>query len=356
VGKRKIVVDGRMIRSEGHGIATYVSELAKAFVERKGAYELSFIVDGAAKLPDVFQHYSLHPVEIPFLHPTEVFLLPKVLKSLGAALYHSPSFSSLLYYPCPHILTLHDLNHLHFGSWKEKIYYHSILRCSVRSAKKVLTVSHASQKEIAHWLGRDPDSIAIATNVLAKPPALRPEWTASVLKKYGLEKYKFFFCLSNPKPHKNLPFLFNVYKNYREANPSPWPLAVSVKEAPQEGLVFLGNIPPDEKNALLESCGGFLFPSLYEGFGLPPLEAALHGRPIVASNIAPHQETLGAYAEVALLDPHDRNEWVEAFRKLQAKEIASFSAKSIAQLEQAYSSERLFQQMDAVYRECLGLE
>src|SRR5690606_12467982 len=105
-------------------------------------------------------------VRAPFLSIGELVGIHSALRYAAASLYHSPTFSSLVSAPCPWVQTIHDLNHLTYGSLSQRLYYRRILRPFARRARQVITISEFSRSEIAPWIGVPPESLAIAPNAL----------------------------------------------------------------------------------------------------------------------------------------------------------------------------------------------
>ncbi|OFZ00355.1 MAG: hypothetical protein A2Z97_16655, partial [Bdellovibrionales bacterium GWB1_52_6] len=328
---KKIVIDGRMVTRVPHGFARYVWRLADGLrlvrAESRGLpYEPVFLVNATTDLK-AFETFRMLEVSSDFLNFKELVEIPKILNAERAAAYHSPTFSSLLWAPCPSLVTVHDLNHRTYGGFKERLYYSRILKRFARNAVELLTVSEFSKQEIAAWLSVPESEIEVVPNALgpelfAKPAAER---LASVLSRFGLHEGKYFFCLSNPKPHKNVRFLTEAYQKARSSpaldGAELWPLALSVHGIAQPGspgIVELGSLMDDEALCLMYGAGALVFPSLYEGFGLPPVEAASIGTPIMVSDIVPHREGLcDLHADEAIwVGPNDLSGWIEALLRV----------------------------------------
>jgi glycosyltransferase involved in cell wall biosynthesis len=342
--KKRVIVDARMVGGVGHGIGNYVLDLAASLGARPLPFELFFLVAKGSDSP--LRAFPHHESGVKFLHPLEPWLLARDLE--GADLFHSPSFMSLASYPCPHLQTVHDLNHLRFGNLLQKIYYRRLLLPSLRSARTILSVSQSAAEEIRGWLqgfGIDK-KIELAPNAIAAPAAPKPE----IIARLGLKDY--FFCLSNPKPHKNLEMLARAHHSARSRGDC-LPLAFSTKGEFQEGIIWLGALAPGAITALFEGARALLFPSLYEGFGRPPLEAALAGCPPVVSDIPVHREALFGVKEAEFLSPTNSRAWEDKLLALSQAPRAVVSEESRSWVRGTYSLERLGDKMEAIYREAL---
>ncbi|MCM2323993.1 MAG: glycosyltransferase, partial [Oligoflexia bacterium] len=171
-------------------------------------------------------------------------------------------------------------------------------------------------------------------------------------------------CLSNPKPHKNLALLVDAHAAYHDsAGTNAWPLVVSIAGPPgtdpREGAVRrAGPLADPDARALLTGAGAVVFPSLYEGFGLPPVEAAVSGVPVVVSKIPPHQEGLAELkaGEVLWVEASDRNGWIAALGAATRGELARPSLESRSKTIARFNTERMGRNMDRIYRRVLGLK
>jgi glycosyltransferase involved in cell wall biosynthesis len=353
-----VVIDARMVGPTMHGMARYVSQLAEGLgtLPEEPPYEPVFIVskDWAEK---GFHGFGSVSARSAFLSPLELVELPALLRGAGAALYHSPSFSSLLWSPVPWIATVHDLNHLQFGGAKERLYYRTLLSRFARGARALVTVSEFSRRELSDWTGVPETEIEVAYNALDTNLAIRPS-EADLGKRLGargLERGRYFFCLSNPKPHKNVALLLAAYRAYR-AEGGTWPLVLSLDNlAAEPGVVAIGATDEDETRALLAGAGALAFPSRYEGFGLPPVEAAAMGVPLVVSDIPPHREGLVELRpdEALWVAPADRAGWTRALAHAASGGLASPSLDSRTRTLQRFSTRNLGRHMDRIYRRVL---
>ena len=358
----RVAIDARMVGPVLHGVARYISLMAEGLSQVKElAYEPVFLVE-PGRFEQDFHGFKSVPVGVPYLHPSELWKLPRALKAIGPALYHSPTFSSLVTCPCPWIQTVHDLNHLHYGGLKEKLYYRAVLKPFARRARALLTVSEFSRAEIAQWIHR-ADPIEVVYNALDPAIAVPPEESVvrETLARHGLERGRYFFCLSNPKPHKNVRLLVEAFEQFgRQGGPSArgWPLVLSMREyGERPGVKALGGLPDQDARALLAGAGALVFPSLYEGFGLPPMEAAALGVPVVASRIEPHREALRDLGphEALWVEPRDFHGWVNALHRVAKGELSGPSEATRRRVIDRFSPERLGRHMDQIYRRVLAV-
>jgi glycosyltransferase involved in cell wall biosynthesis len=164
----------------------------------------------------------------------------------------------------------------------------------------------------------------------------------------------FFFVLSNPKPHKNLPLLKRAYARARAQRASLPTLVLSTPGGTAEGILPLPGLSAPEIGFLLREARAVFFPSLYEGFGRPPLEAALLGTLPVVSDIPVHREVLSGVPEAIFVDPRREEAWTAEFLK-HGDRKESVSDASRQWVEQTYAAGRLAQTMTEFYRRGLGI-
>lgn len=251
---------------------------------------------------------ELCPVPAPWkpLHPLEPARLSWVLWRLRPQVYFSPGFNPPLWSPVPFVFTLHDLIHIHFpaeSSLTKQLYYRLVVRPAVHRAYRVLTVSQYTQQAILEWAGLPVEQVVVVGNGVGPP--FYPEGP------HHAPGYPYLLYAGNRKPHKNLGRLLQalarsgLQKDVRL-------LLTGVPEAAldqqiralklHERVGYTGHLTDAALAAHYRGALALVCPSLYEGFGLPPLEAMACGTPVVTSDLTALPEVVGDAA--VLVDPY----------------------------------------------------
>jgi glycosyltransferase involved in cell wall biosynthesis len=235
---------------------------------------------------------------------------------------------SLLFTPCGgapllhrrNVITIHDAAvfaaprgySIAFRVWYQFLYW-----TLCHSALHVLTVSHFSKSELVKWCGADPKRISVI--YLGCEHALRPEPDNRVLEKNLLRRFGYVLCVGSRNPNKNLAGLLRALP-YLTAPGIQIALAGQNNakvfgrcEIDGERIHNLGYIDDSELRTLYENAACFVFPSFYEGFGLPPLEALALGCPTVVANSGSLAELFGGIA--FLCDPYAPSDIADNIRK-----------------------------------------
>jgi len=362
--KKKILVDARMVYPKPHGIGVYVSNIVKAS-KFFNDFDVVFLINENAQGDLTWKNQNTLIAQSNFLDiKSELFEIPKILKKNQFNAYHTPSFSSLYFCPVPYIQTIHDLNHLKFGSFLQKIYYQTVLKRFAKEATVLSTVSFFSQFEISEWLNLKKEKIEIISNAFDFEKEKISTSESAVFEKYKVKPNEYFICLSNDKPHKNVSFLIESFERYFNSTcPKKYPLIVSLKSGKskgnnQSGIMYSDSISYDEGQVLVRHARALLFPSLYEGFGRPPVEALLSGVPVIVSNINVHQEVLSGFNEpmAMLLDPLNQDQWVNALIKNATDDRVYVDIAQATKILDRYSFQSFRNKIDQLYKRVLKVE
>ncbi len=264
--------------------------------------------------------------------------LPALAKKLRADVLHVPYWAPPAFHSTPTVVTIHDLIPLLLPEYRGGVlgwFYTTLVSRTARRTDLILTDSDTSRQDILLRLHVPPKRVRRVW--LAASPRYRPVRDEAALRsvrsKYGLPD-RFFLYLGGFDIRKNVGTLLAAWKAYAEGSQSPVPLVVAGKLpeadsdfAPdprrqaeelgiRDGVVFPGWIAEEDKPALYSAALAFAFPSRYEGFGLPVLEAMACGTAVLASDASSLPEVVGDAG--VLLPPGDISAWSDALGRIDA--------------------------------------
>jgi glycosyltransferase involved in cell wall biosynthesis len=234
---------------------------------------------------------------LPLLHPAESVWLSIVLARRRPGVFYSPGFNAPPTCPVPFVFTVFDLIHLQIPEESgigKRLYYQLHVKPAVKRARAVLTGSEYSKEQIVEWSGVGPDQVVVIQGAAGE------EFTPDgEIHEPG---YPYVLYVGNHKPHKNLGRLVQALARLGRGHSLRLVLAGAVEPdllglarslGVADRLVFLGRVPDERLPALYRGALAFVFPSLHEGFGLPPLEAMACGTPVVSSLATSLPEVVG---------------------------------------------------------------
>lgn len=242
----------------------------------------------------------------------DLFCLPKALKRDGIELLHSPANVSCPPFGGSRVVTVHDTTIQEIGHrrFANRLFYRMLQPRILRGVDRILTVSTASAGKIEKVLGIAPDSIDVIPNGISEDFRLldSPAFVASVRKRYGIAE-SYLFNAGGESKWKNVPRLIDAFARiagqYRGdlvvtgiRNPAIREAHTArIREEGLEGRVhLLEYVPREDLVALYNGTDLFVYPSLMEGFGFPPIEAMACGVPVAASDSASIPEVTGGAA------------------------------------------------------------
>lgn len=320
------------------GIFRYAAEVAKHLLLLEGTdHQTRFVLFFAREI-----HPEFAPLQDSFdavIAPTtnELFIkqfwFPLVLPRLRLDVMHYPSFPPPYFQPFgPRaVMTLHDAGpwrYAHALTLHGRLYFRTLLARGIRRCARVITVSKHAKSEIGHFLGeRSLSKIAVV------PEAARPEFATAPSDSFMQEtrsRYElpdtYLLTVATVEPRKNLVTLLDAYTRLKRCLEESCPPLVIVGRkgwnchdilgymAELEGAVrFPGYVSEEELTALYQMATCLVFPSLYEGFGLPVLEAMMAGCPVITSTVSSLPEVAGDAA--LLVEPLDADEIATAMQR-----------------------------------------
>lgn len=289
----KILVDGRWLREDG--IGRFSKEVIKG-------------------LDDV----KLLKSHVPIFHPLEQLQLLSELKRFNPDVYFTPGVNPPLFWDGPFVFTIHDLIPIKFHlevSLSKRIYFRTILKAAVKKAEKVLTVSEFTKNEILEWTDVNSEKIQVIYNGVNKCFNQEGE-----IYNPG---YPYLLYIGNKRPHKNVESALRAYALSDIRNNVKFLLSgkanskleeIISQYKLQDDVIFEGFIPEEKLPAYYRGAEALIFPSFYEGFGLPVLESMACGTPVIASNVSSIPEIAGS--AVHLINPYNLESIVEGIDKV----------------------------------------
>ena len=369
----RIVIDVRHIKD--FGIGTYIRNLVAALsdLDQHNKYLLSAFRRDIPEFGHLAPNFETVVYDEPEKHRWEDLTYPWFLKSLAPDLVHLPLNDVPLLMRNPYVVTIHDMSSFLFGAQtgiKENLRLYRFRRGSLR-ADRVIAVSTATRRDVENLLGIRPDRMRLVYSA-PDPNFLKhqsePASREKLRERFQIQ-YPFVLYAGRIRPHKNIPRLIEafavvrgeleshpVYKDLRliiigdEISRNPEVRRAVAQTRTQQVVRFLGFVPFETLKEFYSAASAFAFPSLYEGFGLPPLEAMATGIPVVTSSVSSLPEVVGDAAMI--VNPENVFDIARGIREVLVDEgVRSRLIRSgFAQVRQ-FSWRRTAEQTLEVYRE-----
>jgi glycosyltransferase involved in cell wall biosynthesis len=365
----RIAIDARKLRD--YGIGTYVRNLLRELARMEDSHEYVVFCREA----DWDSIEDLGPRFRPLVETAgaysiaEQFALPIDLRREAVDLFHAPHYVLPPLTRCRSVVTIHDCIHLMFPQYLPTrgafTYAKWSIRQAAQRATRVMTVSESSKRDILRFVDTEPDKIDVIYNAYDERFAIEPREDAvvRVRERYQLHD-EFVLYAGNVKPHKNLERLIDAFHLVRKRGLDHLKLVLIGDEISKytglrravhhhqlhKYVRFLGYLPEETLAVMYRLAGVFVFPSLYEGFGLPPLEAMASGTPVVTSNVSSLPEVAGDAA--VLVDPYDPQAIADGIYRVLTDERLrrEMVRKGIARAGQ-FSWEQSVRRVRAIYGE-----
>ena len=329
----RVAIDARKLHD--FGIGTYTRNLLRHLARLDHDTEYVLL----CQEPDLRIAEQLGPNFRTVLEPSpnysirEQIHVPWVLRREQPDVFHAPHYVLPPAIRCHSVVTIHDCIHLMFPQYLPNraayFYAKASMWMAARRSDRILTVSEASKRDILRFFNVPPEKIVVVYNAIDERFRATPaeEDVARVRERYQLD-HGFVLYAGNIKPHKNLVRLIEAFDELRKAGFEDLKLLIigdeisklpALRRAVHEHKLhkhvrFLGYLPDETLAILYRLAAVFVFPSLYEGFGLPPLEAMASGAPVVTSNVSSLPEVAGDAA--VLVDPYDVGSIVDGITRV----------------------------------------
>jgi glycosyltransferase involved in cell wall biosynthesis len=352
-----IGIDCRMY-STFYGIGRYTHELVTRILkineslEKPHSFTLFFNPTEFKTFEEkAFKHIKKIQVNANHYSLSEQTTFLKALYKEKLDTIHFPHFNIPYFYNRPFTVTIHDLTLSLFPGQKMNKFHHRLaydltIKHAVNKAKRILTVSRYTKNDVIRFLKAPPEKINVTHlgvsddfNFITDTKVFIP-----TLKKFKLEHKQFFLYAGVWRTHKNIPRLIEAFHLIKQKTEKPFKLVLTGKPDPlykevpdtikkfklENDVILTGSVTNEELSHLYNAAFIFTFPSLYEGFGLPPLESMKCGTPVVASFSSSLPEVLKENA--IYFDPYDVNDMAEKILSLakDADKQADLVAKGFA--------------------------
>jgi glycosyltransferase involved in cell wall biosynthesis len=318
----RVAIDARKLHD--FGIGTYIRTLLRNLsrIDRQNEYvllcheaDLGVVESLGPNFRTVLERSANYSI-------TEQVHVPWVLRREKPDVFHAPHYVLPVATQCRSVVTIHDCIHLMFPQYLPNrmapLYASTSIRLAARRATRVLTVSESSKRDILRFVPVPPEKIDVIYNAYDERFGIEPaeEEVVRVRERYQLTD-EFVLYAGNVKPHKNLERLIEAFELVRRRGLQHLKLVLigddiskytALRRAVHRHQLhkyvrFLGYMPEETLAVMYRLAAVFVFPSLYEGFGLPPIEAMASGTPVVTSNVSSLPEVAGDAA--LLVDPYD---------------------------------------------------
>jgi glycosyltransferase involved in cell wall biosynthesis len=330
----RIGIDSRSVIGKKAGFGQYtdnlLSQLSK--IDKENHYTLFFSKNSEIKYPS-FDNKVIRLFRFPELW--EQLRLPIEAAAEKIDLLHCPTNPGPIFAPCKRVFTLHDVNYMRYPEFsydkKTQWYWSLFSRAAAKAADLIITISSFSKKEIIELFNVPEEKVeviylAAGDNFRQIKLGKESEKIDSLRKKYCLPG-EFILFVGTVSPRKNLVTLLRAIAKLKKkgikeklviVGDSGWKtkeLSIIINELNlNKEIIFAGYVSEEELLLFYNLASVFVFPSIYEGFGLPVLEAMKSGCPVVASNNSCLPEIAGKAG--LLVDPLDSTAFAEAIEKV----------------------------------------
>jgi len=317
----KIGIDARFYGSVGKGLGRYAQKLIENLenIDDENQYFVFLLKENFDEFQPNNKNFQKVLADFRWYTFAEQIKFPLLLRKYNLDVMHFPHFNVPIFYRKKIIITIHDLILLNFPTlrgtrlnpifyWLKFLAYKLTIGSAIRRSQRMITVSNFSKEDILkNYPKLKKEKVAVtyeACDLKNKIQEAGLKNSDKILEKYGIIKPHLLY-VGNAYPHKNLEGLLGAWKIYDGKNKNLKLVLVGkkdffyrriqkkIKKEKIVNVVLAGFVSDEDLDAVYQESTAYIFPSLYEGFGLPPLEAMAMGVPVISSNHGCMQEILG---------------------------------------------------------------
>ncbi len=360
--KYRIGIDARFYGLENRGLGRYTNKLLKyldlqlqkkqCFKRVEGDFEFYIFLKKKYFSRLRFQSDRIHLVEADFKWYSlgEQLKWPFLIKKYNLDLMHFLHFNVPILYQYiknkknKTLVTLHDLILFHYPTFRNTtinkffylfklLGYHLVIRIGLKKATRIITISNFTKKDLIKTLNIPPKKIDVIYEGAELRRGADKDVDKDILKKYGIIK-PYLLYVGSAYPHKNLERLLLAFSEFNKKNQGKYQLVLVgkkdffynriidfLKRNGVANVVITGYLSEEKLDYFYRKSRLFVFPSLYEGFGLPPLEALLRGVPVASSSAGAIREILKD--KVVYFNPKEKKSIADGIDKALAKSRGS---------------------------------
>jgi glycosyltransferase involved in cell wall biosynthesis len=327
----RIGISTSVIQRGRTGIAQYVFALLRAFLPyaSENQFVLFVLEDDLPLFDFVKKKMQIVPVPERFRPPMKNILwhqthLPRLVRAMQLDVLHAPSYRRLLWSkPCPLVATIHDLAPFRVPNkydWARMFYGRVVARRLAQRQDGIIAISENTARDIAEFFAAPRRKITVIHNGVEHDrffPGGREQAKAEIARRKNLRAPFFLYVARLEHPAKNHVRLISAFNSFKSSMRSDWQLVfggsdwsgteaihAAIRQSPfATDIRPLGFVPDDDLPDLYRAADVFIYPSLYEGFGMPPIEAMACGCPVICSTRGSLGEVIGNAA--AIVNPED---------------------------------------------------
>jgi len=379
-----IGIDARLYGVYHRGIGRYTEQLVLHLAQLKddNRYTLFMRPEQASEVNLPSGKFKIVIADVEHYSLQEHLIMPRLIRKSKVDIMHFTHLNVPIFCPVPYVVTIHDLIVFHFPDtratnlpeWKYKLKvkaHNFVLRNAVKKARKIITVSEFTKRDIVRELKVDEKKIEVAylgiEKMLLHTGNMQntEQFMEALQEKFKIRK-QYLLYVGSAYPHKNLEKFVDAYKIIRTQYLRNWQLVLVGREDEfyrrlkqyiehtiedenlRTDIIFTGQVQDRDLDGIYRAAKLFVFPSIYEGFGLPPLEAQVRSTPVACASSSSLPEILGDSAYY--FDPKDVNAMATAIDRAAASHAINdeLSNRGLERVRQ-FSWEKTAQQTVGVY-------